>query len=613
MNELQIKSINDLIMTINVNNTKVSEALVLSLNFAKKVKNDELKTFCKNELQGWNPNELNEKNEEEKYYRSIDTYLVFNKPIHTIFFSGGASVESFFSFLETDKNVVKIKMTIPDSISELEETINKSTSSKYIFSTYDSSYFLSDEKGVKVFVYSRIQSYSSVLSSIKNELIKKLLIIQENFDEIIVSQSLPTFNNNIEVLNKVSEGAYGEVWKGKDNRLNRYVAIKILHLSAPSLSSLREHALALARVKHPNVITVYTVEKVFIKDVEVEAIIMEYVEGRTLTDKLNYQLTLEESKLIGNSIIDGLQAIHNVNIAHNDLHSNNVILSKDNSEIKIIDLLYSSDKTFNLLSTASIESKLNRDINEIKYLLFEILKKTIDMFEDSYDFRTKVEHIQNIKKIKEIFNELFNNSNQKNEIINKLDIVKPEITKNITKLLSDLNTESINIAMYLPYCLEIATELDEEELENFCISELNGWDQNDFEVFKKNNENYRRITGYFSLTSELNKMSFFGLDETIRFLENDKNFNKYKFIIIEPVTVIESKLRKFGYGNQNNLATIGMPLKNFVSDTGKLDPEELIQIYFSAEQYFHLYSLIRTELVKRLTILYKKIKSKRWL
>jgi tRNA A-37 threonylcarbamoyl transferase component Bud32 len=596
-----------------INSSSISEGLIEALNFSVKINNNELKNFCSKEMQGWEPKEGDNLPLDQKAYRMVDTYLVLSKPIHSAFFSTGGSVESFFNYLETTKNISKISMTIIDSVSEIEETIKKATATKYILSSYDISYFLPGESG-KVFAYTRIQSYGKVLTGIKNELIKKVLSLQENLKKVEPEKGIHKLNTNIEVIKKVSEGAYGEVWQGRDKRLNRDVAIKALHLSAPSLSNLEEHASALARVKHPNVITVYSIEKIYMPNLksEVEAIIMEYIEGQTLTDKLGFSLSSSEAKNIGNAILDGLQAIHKVNIAHNDLHSGNIIISNDSSEIKIIDLLYSSEHTFQALSTASIESRLNRDIKDTKYLLAEILENTTDgiEYDDSFKFRKEVKDLQLIQEIKTSFNKIFDIPGIILKPISNTVLANPEILKEITKLISSLNTEVLNLGTYLPKCLEIANETNNEELETFAFNELNGWEKQDLDEFRKEYENYRSISAYFSLTAELNTMAFYGLNETMQILQNDENFHKFNFLITESVTALEGRLRSIPPGSKETLAVIKLPLKYFGVDTGKFSPERIVPIYFPSGSYNHIYSLIRSELVKRLTGLYKKLKTK---
>lgn len=185
--------------------------------------------------------------------------------------------------------------------------------------------------------------------------------------------------------NKIGEGCFATVWKAIDN-LGREVAIKIFNPSAVYVSDeadlqntvskmILNHAKLLAQVNHTNVVKIHSFNKV--KDPKtqniVDCIVMEFLEGITLEKRLETNLSIDEASFIGNGIIEGMVAIHNSNIAHNDLHSKNIMLS--NNFIKIIDPRY-DESTFALLSSMNKEQLVKSDTRFLKETLRDIIYKT---------------------------------------------------------------------------------------------------------------------------------------------------------------------------------------------------------------------------------------------
>ena len=96
---------------------------------------------------------------------------------------------------------------------------------------------------------------------------------------------------HLERLEKIGEGAFGEVYRGWDPRLEREVALKLLRLGAPERASLGtrviEEGRLLARVRHPHVVSVYGAERFAGR----LGVWMEFVRGRTLSELLRDQGT----------------------------------------------------------------------------------------------------------------------------------------------------------------------------------------------------------------------------------------------------------------------------------------------------------------------------------
>jgi serine/threonine-protein kinase len=139
------------------------------------------------------------------------------------------------------------------------------------------------------------------------------------------------------ILEKLGEGGMGIVYKAKDTKLNREVAIKILppHLLASGDDRARfdREAKAAAALNHPNIATVYEINEHDGKPF----IVMEYVEGQTLNHIIdNSPLKLEEAISITVQIAEGLEAAHKKDIVHRDIKSSNILLSSE-KKAKILD------------------------------------------------------------------------------------------------------------------------------------------------------------------------------------------------------------------------------------------------------------------------------------
>ena len=139
------------------------------------------------------------------------------------------------------------------------------------------------------------------------------------------------------LVRSLGHGAMAEVWEANDELLQRRVAIKILHphlRRKAMIERFRAEGLATARLRHPAIVTVFDT----IARPDVDAIVMELVEGRTLRFVLDQRGTLpvERSVHIVATLADALHVAHIAGVVHRDVKPANVILGKDGS-IKITD------------------------------------------------------------------------------------------------------------------------------------------------------------------------------------------------------------------------------------------------------------------------------------
>ena len=139
-----------------------------------------------------------------------------------------------------------------------------------------------------------------------------------------------------EILAAVGAGGMGEVYRAKDTRLERSVAIKVLpqHLSAsPEVRQRFEReAKTISQLSHSHICALYDVGN---QD-GVEYLVMELLEGETLSDRLlRGSLPLEQTLRFGTQIADALDKAHRQGIVHRDLKPGNVMITK--SGVKLLD------------------------------------------------------------------------------------------------------------------------------------------------------------------------------------------------------------------------------------------------------------------------------------
>jgi serine/threonine protein kinase len=139
-----------------------------------------------------------------------------------------------------------------------------------------------------------------------------------------------------EVLSPLGFGGMGEVYKAKDTRLNRSVALKVLPSELardPSRKArLEREAKAISKLSHAHICTLHDVGA---QD-GIEFLVMEYLEGETLADRLKRgALPLDQALEYARQMASALAAAHELGIVHRDLKPSNVMLTK--SGVKLLD------------------------------------------------------------------------------------------------------------------------------------------------------------------------------------------------------------------------------------------------------------------------------------
>ena len=160
-----------------------------------------------------------------------------------------------------------------------------------------------------------------------------------------------------EVVSRIGSGGMADVYKAKDHKLNRFVAMKVLkpEFSADTnfIRKFQREAQAAAGLAHPNVVNVFDVGE----DQGVNYIVMELVEGITLKEYISKKgkLTIKEATSIAIQVSMGLEAAHNRNIVHRDIKPQNIIISTD-GKVKVTDFGIARVASSNTISTNAMGS-----------------------------------------------------------------------------------------------------------------------------------------------------------------------------------------------------------------------------------------------------------------
>jgi serine/threonine protein kinase/tetratricopeptide (TPR) repeat protein len=164
------------------------------------------------------------------------------------------------------------------------------------------------------------------------------------------------------IVERVASGGFGVVYRARDELLERDVAIKVLPPGMlnddSSRRNFRREALALAKLNHPNIETVYE----FGSQDGVDFLVMEYVPGKTLSDKLAAgPIQQKELVFLATQIVDALQEAHDCGIVHRDLKPANIVITPK-GQAKVLDFglakwlrpgeELTSDQISDLLATA---------------------------------------------------------------------------------------------------------------------------------------------------------------------------------------------------------------------------------------------------------------------
>src|SRR5438105_4107855 len=176
-----------------------------------------------------------------------------------------------------------------------------------------------------------------------------------------------------EIAAPIGAGGMGEVYRARDTRLDRSVAIKILPAEFAGDTQLRirfeREAKTISQLSHPHICTLF--------DVGENYLVMELLDGETIADRLSRgALSISESVRIGIEIADALDRAHRAGIIHRDLKPGNVMLTS--SGVKLLDFgLAKFAAPANDLTAATVQKSITEEgtiVGTLRYMAPEQLE-----------------------------------------------------------------------------------------------------------------------------------------------------------------------------------------------------------------------------------------------
>ena len=192
-----------------------------------------------------------------------------------------------------------------------------------------------------------------------------------------------TLLRHYEIASVIGRGGMGIVYKARDTRLDRDVAVKVLY---PHFSGQKEYtkrffreAQAVARIDHSNVVKIYEIGQ---EDDETCFIVMEFIDGRALSDMLeeNMKMSAEDVLNIAIQVASGLECTHEQGVYHRDIKPGNIMITGDGAA-KILD--------FGLARVAGLSALTltGNVMGTIDYIAPEqVLNEKVDHRSDLYSF-----------------------------------------------------------------------------------------------------------------------------------------------------------------------------------------------------------------------------------
>ncbi len=163
--------------------------------------------------------------------------------------------------------------------------------------------------------------------------------------------------NRYEIISRIGSGGMADVYKAKDHKLNRFVAVKVLKQEFRDdkvfISKFRAEAQSAAGLAHANIVNVYDVGE----EAGTYYIVMELVDGITLKEyiKNKGRLPVREATSIALQISAGLEAAHNNGIIHRDVKPQNIIISTD-GKVEVADFGIARAATTNTVNSGVMGS-----------------------------------------------------------------------------------------------------------------------------------------------------------------------------------------------------------------------------------------------------------------
>ena len=359
-------------------------------------------------------------------------------------------------------------------------------------------------------------------------------------------------NNRYKIIKEIGRGGMAIVYSARDTLLERRVALKMLRPEYKSddefIDKFRQEARAVARLSHPNVVSIYDI----VVDEERIYLVMEMVEGKNLKDLIEEKskLSIAESLEIARQIAAALSVAHGNQIVHCDIKPHNIILNDDmevkvtdfgiaravsNSTVRVTETVVGSAHYFSPEQAKGGEIKAYSDIYSLGVVLYEMTTGELPFHGDS-PISVALKHIQQ--------------QPVEPAQINKdiPDEVNSLIMKAIAKEPADRFQDAYEIREQITYCLKNLKKDSEEssKKDKFNADETKVMKKSDFSFF--NNSKDENITepenNEDQAETEDNKSEFhkkkelkdnFSSKENFKKEKNDKKTNKEKNKLKSPL------------------------------------------------------------------------------
>jgi predicted ATPase len=195
-----------------------------------------------------------------------------------------------------------------------------------------------------------------------------------------------------EIQGSLGGGGMGEVYRARDSRLGRSVAIKILPAASSAdserLQRFQQEARAASVLNHPNIVTIYELGQ----DAATHYIAMELVEGKTLRELLySGSLPVRKAAEFAAQIGDALAKAHEAGITHRDVKPENLMVSAD-GVIKILDfglakLIFPSGELSELCAMPTLHTQMGMVVGTVEYMSPEQARgQRLDFRTDQFSF-----------------------------------------------------------------------------------------------------------------------------------------------------------------------------------------------------------------------------------
>lgn len=263
--------------------------------------------------------------------------------------------------------------------------------------------------------------------------------------------------NRYEIISKIGSGGMADVYKAKDHKLNRFVAVKVMKKEFRDdkqfISKFRVEAQSAAGLAHANIVNIYDVGD----EAGISYIVMELVEGITLKEyiKNKGRLSVREATSIALQISAGLEAAHNNGIIHRDIKPQNIIISTD-GKVKVADFgiaRASSSNTINSSVMGSVHysspeqsrggySDEKSDIYSLGITMYEMLTGHVP-FDGDTAVAVAIKHLQ--EELHGPKEEVADVPYSTNEIVLKCTQKSPDRRyTNMTEVIRDLRESLVN-------------------------------------------------------------------------------------------------------------------------------------------------------------------------